>query len=137
MIRAKDYFVNDYFNNGSTIGEDSHYGHAVERFERKDHMGISEIARKLNVSRRTLYDWFETKRFSLDITCQIGFVIDHDFSNDFPDAFARRINSLNADNGFERLLGKGQPRDATYYWMDKYITLPEKFNEVLSQAGRN
>jgi AcrR family transcriptional regulator len=100
-------------------------------------MGISEIARKLNVSRRTLYNWFETKKLSLDVICQIGFVIDHDFSKEFPDAFARKINSVNADSGFERLVGKEQPRDATYYWMDKYIKLLEKFNEVLSHEGKN
>jgi transcriptional regulator with XRE-family HTH domain len=142
MISTKDYSVNDYFDNGgttieATVCNDLHYGQIVERIVRRDHMGISEIARKLNVSRRTLYNWFETKKLSLDVICQIGFVIDHDFSKEFPDAFARKINSVNADSGFERLVGKEQPRDATYYWMDKYIKLLEKFNEVLSHEGKN
>jgi transcriptional regulator with XRE-family HTH domain len=142
MISTKDYSVNGYFDNGgstvdATACNDLHYGQIVERIVRRDHMGISEIARKLNVSRRTLYNWFETKKLSLDVICQIGFVIDHDFSKEFPDAFANRINSVNVDSGFERLTGKEQPRDATYYWMDKYIKLLEKFNEVLSHEGKN
>ena len=142
MYSKMDYPINSYLDNDScTFGTseciDLHYGQIVERIVRRDHMGISEIARKLNVSRRTLYNWFETKKLNLDIICQIGFVIGHDFSKEFPEAFAKRINSVNADRSFDALSIKDQPRDATYYWMDKYIKLLEKFNEVLSHDGKN
>jgi transcriptional regulator with XRE-family HTH domain len=128
----------DYENSAAEtiVRVDLHYGQIVERIVRRDRMGISEIARKLDISRRTLYNWFETKKLNIDIICQIGFVIGHDFSKEFPEEFANKVNTVNTDRFAGALSTKEQPRDAIYYWMDRYIKLLEKFNDVLSSEGK-
>jgi transcriptional regulator with XRE-family HTH domain len=128
---VSSYISNDQRSIGNMDNQDLHFGKIVERIVRRDHMGISEIARKLNVSRRTLYNWFNTKRLSFDIICQIGIVIEHDFSKEFPNEFAMRFNAPSAEKDIEAQEAKETPLDAIYYWMDKYIKLLEKFNEAL------
>jgi transcriptional regulator with XRE-family HTH domain len=113
---------------------DLHYGHVIERIVRRDRMGISEIARKLDVSRRTLYNWFEMKKLDRNVICKIGAVIGHDFSNEFPEEFSVRNESIHNELYMDVQNGTdAATHDAIYYWMDKYIKLLEKFNTVLIQ----
>ena len=117
-----------------------HQGQIVERVIRCNRMGISEIARRLYVSRRTLYNWFETKDLGLDTICKIGFIIDHDFSKEFPEEFAKKSNLLSGELMSDLQNTGDKPKDPIYYWMDRYIKLLEKFNELLSheqKAGDN
>lgn len=116
--------------------QELHRGQILERVVRCDRMGISEIARRLYVSRRTLYNWFETKDLSLDIICKVGFIIGHDFSKEFPEEFADKTNKLSGEV-MNNLQNPGdKPRDPLYYWMDRYIKLLEKFNELLSRESQ-
>ncbi len=116
----------------SIENEELHQGRILERVVRCNRLGISEIARRLYVSRRTLYNWFETKELGLDIICKIGFVIGHDFSKEFPDEFAKKKNLLSGEVMSELRDPGDKPKDPIYYWMDRYIKLLEKFNELLS-----
>ena len=115
---------------GSTNSSSPNFGRIVERVVRRDRMGISELARRLKVSRRTIYNWFEMERLSIDIISKIGFVIGHDFSDEFPEEFANADNHMAGDSVAQ--IQTEQPNNAIYYWMDRYIKLLEKFNEVLS-----
>jgi len=134
MHNKIDYPVIGYVINnrtaGSSSGSNHNFGRIVERVVRRDRMGISELARRLKVSRRTIYNWFEMERLSIDIISKIGFVIGHDFSDEFPEEFANADNHMAADS-VAQIQGE-QPNNAIYYWMDRYIKLLEKFNEVLS-----
>ncbi|MDB5029393.1 helix-turn-helix domain-containing protein [Mucilaginibacter sp.] len=114
-----------------------HQGRILERVVRCDRMGISEIARRLHVSRRTLYNWFETKELGLDIICKIGFIIGHDFARDFPEEFAKKTNLFSGEVMADLLEPGDKPKDPIYYWMDRYIKLLEKFNELLSHEQKN
>lgn len=108
-----------------------HRGQIVELTVKHCAVSISDIARKLQISRRTLYNWFETRNLDFDIIWRIGCVIEHDFRKEFPRELAARTTFFNN--------GKiAQPHEATndlgnsvYYWMDRYIKLLEKYNEKL------
>ena len=134
MHNKIDYPVIGYVINNRTAGSSNssnpNFGRIVERVVRRDRMGISELARRLKVSRRTIYNWFEMERLSIDIISKIGFVIGHDFSDEFPEEFANADNHLPVDSVAQ--IQADQPKTAIYYWMDRYIKLLEKFNEVLS-----
>lgn len=134
MHNKIDYPVMGYVINnraaGSSNSSNPNFGRIVERVVRRDRMGISELARRLKVSRRTIYNWFEMERLSIDIISKIGFVIGHDFSDEFPEEFANADNHLAGDAVAQ--IQTEQPNNAIYYWMDRYIKLLEKFNEVLS-----
>lgn len=146
MLNHVDYSVNysapatmpggSEFKN-ETPKSDIHQGQIVERAVRCNRMGISEISRRLYVSRRTLYNWFETKDLGLDIICKIGFVIGHDFSKELPEEFAKKTNSFSGEVMADLQNPGDKPKDPIYYWMDRYIKLLEKFNELLSQQQKD
>ncbi len=139
MQNKIEYPVIAYNNNLAGSAPDSskvHMGEILERIVRRDRMGISELARRLNVSRRTMYNWFETERISVEVIRRIGFVIGHDFSVEFPDEFAKKSDFADGESFIDATSAGEQPATAVYYWMDKYIKLLEKFNTVLSHDGK-
>ena len=139
MQNKLDYPAIAYNNNlaGSTPESPKvHMGEILERIVRRDRMGISELARRLNVSGRTMYNWFETERISVEVIRRIGFVIGHDFSVEFPDEFAKKSDFADGESFIDASGVTEQPATVVYYWMDKYIKLLEKFNSVLSHDGK-
>jgi plasmid maintenance system antidote protein VapI len=111
-------------------GDNIHHGQIIERHIRNNCISISEIARRLDVSRPTLYNWFEAKKLSTDIIVKIGLVTSHDFSVEFPDEFAHR-SCLMDKEVLKEINGGEQNADPIYYWMEKYIILLEKINQKL------
>ena len=135
MYSEIDYSINDCKDTQlkNPGNPEVNYGQILEHVVRRDRMGISEIARKLNVSRRTLYNWFEMKNLNFNIICRIGVIIGHDFSKEFPEEFEKR-KIYSKDDHIIESDGNFMPRlqDPIYYWMDRYIKLLENFNSVLS-----
>lgn len=121
-----------------TTSSDVHDGHVVERIVRRNRMGISEIARKLHISRRTLYNWFETNNLHIDTILKLGSVLEHDFSQEFPGEFAKISDSPHDHESefMEEHKTDSPSNEAVYYWMDKYIKLLEKFNDSLAVASK-
>jgi len=110
-------------------------GQVLERVVRRDRMGISELSRKLNVSRRTIYNWFDQKSLNPEIIWKVGSVIGHDFSVELPETFSKNGNHLNeALDAHTEDYSKGDP-NSVYFWMNKYIKLLEKYNEILSHTN--
>jgi hypothetical protein len=114
---------------------DLNAGQIVERVVRRNKVSISELARRMQVNRRSVYNWFDQKTLKIDIICKIGHVLNHDFSTDFPEAFGERgIGSLEktADQIDEN---EHKQPNSVHYWMVKYISLLEKYNELLSHES--
>lgn len=110
---------------------DTHRGKIVEYIVRRHPLGLSEISRKIGISRRTLYNWFEKEDLGMSDIMKIGFAIGHDFSNEFPiGVFENSLSNLkdqemeasHTDNGHR----------AIHFWMEKYIRLLEQYNEILN-----
>lgn len=111
-------------------------GKVIERVIRNEHVRISELSRKLHVSRRTIYNWFNQESLSIEIICKIGTAIMHDFSHEFPEEFAcldRKIKDRISPKEDNAQLFPATPFDSVEYWMNKYIKLLEKYNELLTQ----
>lgn len=111
-------------------------GQIVERVVRRNKVSISELARRMQVNRRSVYNWFDQKALKIDIICKIGHVLNHDFSIDFPEAFGERGFTV-----MEKLVdgideNEHKHPNSVHYWMVKYISLLEKYNALLShEAG--
>lgn len=106
-------------------------GQVLERVVRRDRMGISELSRKLNVSRRTIYNWFDQKSLNPEIIWKVGTVIGHDFSVELPETFPKNNNEIrDAFDAHTEDYSKGDA-NSVYFWMNKYIKLLEKYNEIL------
>ncbi|MCX2452205.1 hypothetical protein OQX61_13105 [Pedobacter sp. PLR] len=102
----------------------------IERVVRNK-ISISELSRILDVSRTSIYNWFQQKQIGIDVVCKIGKVIDHDFGNEFPEAFAKEGDRIMADLTKERMEDEHYYSDSVQYWMKKYIILLEKHNDLL------
>jgi predicted transcriptional regulator len=103
-------------------------GEIVEHVIRRNNISISELSRRLRVSRRSIYNWFTQKNLSFDIILQIGEVLDYDFSSDFPDKLnGRKSNSSQIYPGDIQM---HDIQNSANYWRNKYINLLEKYNEV-------
>jgi transcriptional regulator with XRE-family HTH domain len=138
MQNKSNYPAIAYNNFGGNVTDSpkSHMGEILEHVVRRDRMGISELARRLNVSRRTMYNWFEMDRLSIEIIRRIGLVIGHDFSAEFPEEFAKKSDYVDGESFADIQNSLEPPPTAVYYWMDRYIKLLEKFNSVLSHDSK-
>lgn len=108
---------------------DKHYGQIVELIVRKNGFSISELARLTHMNRRSVYNWFNQKYLKQEIIYQIGIIINHDFSVEFPELFRKddfkNQNSANLND----LTFWEAPNPSL--WKDKYIELLEKYNTLL------
>ncbi|QEM02571.1 hypothetical protein DIU31_003205 [Mucilaginibacter rubeus] len=113
-----------------------HRGRTVEYVVRRSPLGISEISRRIGISRRSLYNWFENEKLDINQITQVGAAINYDFSKDFPVEIYETELSLN-----EYLEVAPSPANGeispVYYWMEKYIHLLEEFNKRLHLKGRD
>jgi len=83
---------------------DTHYGQIVEFRVRRNGHNISELARLLNINRRSLYNWFSQQYLKKEYIARIGEVINHNFSEDFPEYFKKedfeKSQNLSAFNNY-------------------------------------
>lgn len=110
-----------------------HYGSILEKIVRKSGMNISEVSRKLQVSRRTLYIWFNKPNLSMSVISSVADVLEYDLSNDIPYAdvqnsafFPEFANNKKLDDDFQE----------TKIWMNKYADLLEKYCLLLERRRR-
>jgi predicted transcriptional regulator len=102
-----------------------HRGEIIEKAVRESGLSISELARRMKKSRRTIYNLFENPNVSIDEVLHIGKIIHHDFNYVYTD-MSKNISTV------------GEP-EATYgettaYWKDRYIKLLEKYNALLERV---
>lgn len=101
-------------------------GEIVEQVIRRSYVNLSDLARKLRVSRRTLYNWFSQDDLDIEVVSRIGDIIHHDFSKDFPELYERfgSYEAIGANNLANEM-------ESANYWRNKYINLLEKHNDIL------
>ncbi|PST83242.1 hypothetical protein C7T94_11660 [Pedobacter yulinensis] len=109
-----------------------HDGETIELIIRRDQISISELSRRLRVSRKSIYNWFKQERLNIDIIDRIGQSIGYSIAGDFPDRY--HSDQENSEAG-ESLSGRPseQASESPQYWRDKYIRLLEAYTDFLSQ----
>ena len=111
-----------------------HIGELIEELIRVNHLSISEVARRMHVNRRSLYNWFKQKSIRPYILHRICNVLANDFSIELP-------SIIKESQGQEPLKSKSVNKEpveeansnTVSYWMNKYIYLLEKYNEMLAK----
>lgn len=111
-----------------------HIGELIEELIRVNHLSISEVARKMHVNRRSLYNWFKQKSIRPYILHRICNVLSNDFSIELPSIIKE---STGTEIGRPKPSSRETPEEANpntvSYWMNKYIYLLEKYNEMLAK----
>jgi hypothetical protein len=115
-----------------------HHGQTIEKIIRRDGHSISNVARTMDVNRRTVYNWFNQAVLRQEIIYKIGHGIMHDFSVEFPELFKPE------DFIFKNkpALSAGEPKGVTETsedseWKAKYIELSERYNKLLREILRS
>jgi hypothetical protein len=111
---------------------DKHYGQIVEYRVRKNGYCISDLGRCMNVNRRSIYNWFNQKHLKRDVIFRIGYIIRHDFAQEFPELF--EIDDFKAIYNVPEQpvrYTSGSDYIEQESWKNKYLTLLEKYNEML------
>ncbi|TSD67739.1 helix-turn-helix transcriptional regulator [Inquilinus sp. KBS0705] len=113
-----------------------HYGQIVEYRIRKNGYSISDLAKSINVNRRSIYNWFNQPYLKKDIIFQIGRVLRHDFSQEFPELFVSEDFKT-----IHRSPHHMPAQDDTYaakieneVYKNKYVDLLERYNTLLVSA---
>jgi hypothetical protein len=118
---------------------DCHHGQTIEKIIRRNGHSISDLAKVMNVNRRSIYNWFTQPRLKLHIVENIGYAIGYDFSQELPDLFMpmvfKRINSKNGSEVSVGLISSNVDEDDL--WKDKYVDLLERYNQLLSDRMMN
>lgn len=112
-------------------------GQVLEQAVRMERIGISELSRKLNVSRRTIYNWFKQEDLNPNIILKVGDVIGHDFTEELPESFIRNHRHIFETENPSILKEVAAENNSVYFWMNKYVALLEKYNEVLNLISEN
>lgn len=112
-------------------------GHVLEQAVRMERIGISELSRKLNVSRRTIYNWFKQEDLNPNIILKVGDVIRHDFTAELPETFIRNHKHILETENPSILNEVAADNNSVYFWMNKYVALLEKYNEMLNRISES
>jgi hypothetical protein len=103
-----------------------HRGQIVEKIIRKSGYSITKLANKLGVTRNTLYNRFNNPNLGYRFIVEIGTVVHHDFTMEFPEI-----------KDEVELMGevplRSIDRETSELWKveTKYIALLEQYNKML------
>lgn len=113
-----------------------HRGEIVEKVARSSGIAISEIAKKMKYERTAPYQHFKKKDLDYGIILSYGKVLKHDFSKEIPEIvdFISTVSEPLEDYNTLSLSEALKQRDN---WRDKYLTLLEKYTELLEGKNGN
>ena len=104
-----------------------HRGEVIEKAIRESGYSITTVAQRLGKSRRWMYLLFENPGVSIELILQIGKIIYHDFSLEFPEVIqGKKIVKESENKGYGN-------NDEVSFWKEKYFTLLEEYNTLLKQ----
>ncbi len=112
-------------------------GKILEFAIRRREINISELSRSMNVSRRTVYNWFERRALNKNIMLAVGKIIEHDFSTELGDDFNDEYQqTTDLEKEYPKLSETFlSETNETHYWMQKYIQLLEAYNQLLENVN--
>ena len=109
-----------------------HKGEIIEKAIRESGHSITKLAQKMGKSRRWVYQIFDSANVPIDYIMEIGKIIHHDFTDDIKGI--KLYSSSSSSQSFEEssFSGATKPNEVEY-WREKYVTLLEKYNDLLSK----
>jgi len=103
-----------------------HKGEIIEKAVRRSGISITELSKRIGISRRHIYNVFNNPDINWEIIVQIGKVIHYDFSKDFVELETFPEN--------KKILHEDIPTpfdNNPIYWKNKYLILLEEYNSLL------
>ncbi|RZK04290.1 MAG: XRE family transcriptional regulator [Flavobacterium sp.] len=103
---------------------DIHMGELLERAIRRKGLNITEIAAALNITRRTLYNWFKQDVIDEHTMERISKAIKYDLSSE--NGKPAVVKNIKDESSIIK--------DETY-WQDRYIDLLEQYSLLIADTA--
>ncbi len=111
----------------------THKGEIIENAIRQSGYSITEIAKRLTISRRHLYNLFQKYNIDNETVLEIGKLINHDFSIEIKGLSTQNVEEPNEKYNSD--LEKS--RQEVNFWRNKYITLLEEHKLLLEKTKKS
>jgi transcriptional regulator with XRE-family HTH domain len=108
-----------------------HKGEIIEKIVRESNIPLTQIAKKLGVTRRTIYNIFEKYNVDNDTVLKIGKIIYYDFSIQFPQL--KKVNIVEEPSEIYNEKSIPELKREVELWKSKYIELLEEYNKLLKK----
>lgn len=108
-----------------------HKGEIIKEAVNQSGVSITQIAKSMGVTRKTIYNIFDRIEVDNDTILKIGRIIHYDFSVRFP-----KLKALNkTEDPQEEYNSKiiSQLKQEVDHWKGKYIALLEEHNKLLKK----
>ena len=110
---------------------EKHHGEIIELAVRRRNISITELSKRLSVSRRSVYNWFDKEFLPNNIIRRIAQALKYDFVDEFPEALATE-KDIN-DKGSLSEADSFVYTDSVSFWKNKYLNLLENHTSMLSR----
>ncbi|MFK7786571.1 MAG: hypothetical protein AB8B56_15735 [Crocinitomicaceae bacterium] len=107
-----------------------HKGEIIEKAVRESGFSITRLSERMGKSRRWVYQIFESQSVSVDYILAIGKIIHHDFTEEIEELKSYKMN-LATQITNDQQHAFGDDKDEVDYWKNKYLTVLEKYNDLL------
>ena len=113
------------------MNEKKHRGEIVDKVVRQSGFALNKLAKRLKISRNTLYNRFRDPELKDDFILDVGDIINYDFKRHFPD-----LKREDEEDDEDRFIGGNQVYldKKTIKMLElgrKYMVLLERYNDLL------
>ncbi len=109
-----------------------HKGETVEKAIRNSGIPITQIAKKLGISRQQIYNLFEKDAVEWELLVKLGRIINYDFGIEHD--VSNKADGLGTKISYEELAEQCEElKKEVVIWRDKYIKLLESHAILLSK----
>ena len=121
-----------FFTLLKTKGKHIHRGEILQAAVKKSKLKITQVVKKVGISRGTFYNHIEDPNLPFDILEKYGKALAYDFTTEIPEmtkyAFEEPAEMYGQPSTIEEAI---KQRD---YWKDKYIALLEKHQRLIEEG---
>lgn len=118
-----------FFTLLETTGRNIHRGALLDKAVRESSTNISQMVKRLGISRGTFYNHIKDPNLSFEQLAKYGKVIKHDFSEDLPEMKKYVFEEPEVPYGVPKTFEEAvEQRD---YWRERYYKKAEEFTRLV------
>lgn len=118
----------------ATKGKNIHRGALLEEAVRNSSVKITQLVKRLGISRSTYYNHIADPNLPLEQLAAYGRVLRHDFSEALPQLRQLQLEEEEVPYLHPKTMDEAMTqRD---YWRDKYYALMERYHRLMEEARR-
>ena len=124
-----------FFTFLETKGRNTHRGALLEAAVRESSVNISQMVKRMGISRGTYYYHIKDPNLSYEQLAEYGKIIKHDFSQDLPEMKRYVFEEPEVPYGIPKTLDEAI--EQRNFWRERYYKKVEEYNRLLVEIKKN